>query len=87
MSDAWLGPVVGVVALTLFLGWNIRFLLQGRWYRRLDAAQRAELRQADERWEAYHGRRLPWTQLVVGILVALGVLGYLVGRDLGLLGR
>ncbi len=84
MSDVWIIPMVALLALAFVLWRNIRFLRQGRWYRRQNEETQAELRQADDRWDVYHGRGLSWLQILVYLLVAVAVLAFLVCRDMRL---
>ena len=78
------GPVIAVGVLACFLVTNIRFLCQGRWYRRLDETQK-ENHPHSEELHAYHGADLPRTQLISGICVGIATVAFLAWRQLGFL--
>ncbi len=87
MKLDWFGLTIGMVVLVFYLGRNLRFLLQGRRFRRQSVERQAALTREDDLWHIYHGYRIPRSQLIGGILVAVTVFGYLICRDLGMFGR
>ena len=81
MDDSLLdsvGPIVVVLVAVYVFARRIRFLWQGRCYRRLDAQTQMELTRDDPEWYEDHGRPMPRSQLMTGIVVAAAVLGWLV---------
>jgi hypothetical protein len=76
--------LIAVLALICLFQRNIRFLMEGLWYRRLDGGKQALLARHEPRWHDYHGRRISWMQLVAGIVVAAVVVGLFICRDWGI---
>lgn len=71
-------PVVIVLLVAWSFADDICFLWQGRWYRRLDADAQSELTRDDPEWHQNHGRPIPRSQLIVGIVATAVILGWLV---------
>jgi hypothetical protein len=80
--DRWLYSLIAILALTYLLQSRVRFLLEGRRYRRLSEAERAALADQEETLYEDHGRPIPTAQFILYVIVAALVLGALVCRDL-----
>ena len=73
--------LIAILVIVFYFGKNLRFLAQGRWYRRLDDEKQRDLTQADPLWHWYHGKSIPRVQLIPGIQTVMAVWLWLIGRD------
>jgi hypothetical protein len=78
----WFLRAILVAAFAFYFWRKIRFLLQGRWFRRLDPAQQAALIESDESWGADHGRPMGRDQLLGALIGILVVVIFVIWRDL-----
>jgi hypothetical protein len=83
----WYGPLIALAILALVIGYYLRFLNQGRWYRRQRAEYRERLDKHDPNWGMSHGGEMSLFEWVLGLALGGGVLVYLVGRELGFFGK